>query len=239
MRILVVEDEAALRHQLASELRAAGFVVDCAADGQEGRYYGEEYGYDAAVIDLGLPKLDGTSLIRVLRDGQRTYPILILTARGDWQDKVAGLEAGADDYVTKPFHMQEVLARINALMRRAAGHASPVIGFGAVTLDTARKEARVNDRPVELTAFEYRVLEYLIMNSGRVVSKSELTDHLYEQDYDRDSNVLEVFIGRLRKKLDPEGALNPIRTVRGQGYRFSIEPATGRDDAAATGNEPD
>jgi two-component system, OmpR family, response regulator PhoP len=227
MRILVVEDEIALQQQLATELRAAGYVVDCAADGDEGRYYGEEYGYDAAVIDLGLPKLDGIALIRKLRENGRTFPILILTARSDWQDKVTGLESGADDYLTKPFHMQELLARLNALMRRAAGHASPVIGTGLVVLDTARKEARVGEQPVELTAFEYRVLEYLIMNAGRVVSKAELTDHLYEQDFDRDSNVLEVFIGRLRKKLDPDGELNPIRTVRGQGYSFTSGSAAG------------
>jgi two-component system response regulator PhoP len=226
MRVLVIEDDAGLRSQLVENLKAAGNVVDAAADGDEGVYFGREYDYDAAVVDLGLPKRDGIAVIKALRGLGRTLPILILTARSHWQDKVAGLEAGADDYLTKPFHMEELRARLNALMRRAAGHASPVITVGAFTLDTAAKEARVADEPIELTAFEYRVLEYLVLNATRVVSKTELTDHLYEQDFDRDSNVIEVFIGRLRKKLDPDGALNPIRTVRGQGYRFSLE-ATG------------
>jgi two-component system, OmpR family, response regulator PhoP len=223
MRVLVIEDDAGLRSQLVENLKAAGNVVDAAADGDEGVYFGREYDYDAAVVDLGLPKRDGIAVIKALRGLGRTLPILILTARSHWQDKVAGLEAGADDYLTKPFHMEELRARLNALMRRAAGHASPVITVGAFTLDTAAKEARVADEPIELTAFEYRVLEYLVLNATRVVSKTELTDHLYEQDFDRDSNVIEVFIGRLRKKLDPDGALNPIRTVRGQGYRFSLE----------------
>jgi two-component system, OmpR family, response regulator PhoP len=173
-----------------------------------------------AVIDLGLPKLGGLDLIRRLRAADRRFPILVLTARGNWKDKVEGLEAGADDYLTKPFQMEELQARINALVRRAAGFASPVIGSGPIALDTAKKEVRLNDDPVELTAYEYRVLEYLMLNPGRVVSKTELTDHIYEQDFERDSNVIEVFVGRLRKKLDP---LNPIRTVRGQGYRFTDE----------------
>jgi two-component system response regulator PhoP len=175
------------------------------------------------VVDLGLPKRDGISVIRALRGAGRRFPILILTARVRWQDKVSGLEAGADDYLTKPFHMEELRARLNALMRRAAGHASPVITVGPYAVDTSRKEVRVDGAAIELTAFEFRVLEYLVLNSARVVSKTELTDHLYEQDYERDSNVIEVFIGRLRKKLDPDGALNPIRTVRGQGYRFALD----------------
>lgn len=222
MRLLIVEDEPSLRIQLADRLKAEGFVVDAAGDGEEGLYYGREYDYDAAIIDLGLPRLDGIELIDRLRRDDRQFPVLVLTARGRWQDKVAGLESGADDYLTKPFQMEELLARINALLRRAAGYASPVIGDGELALDTARKEVRVQDRPVELTAYEYRVLEYLMLNPSRVVSKSELTDHLYEQDFDRDSNVIEVFVGRLRKKLVP---LNPIRTVRGQGYRYSREAA--------------
>lgn len=220
MRILIVEDEAELARQLQENLRGAGFVVDAAADGEEGLYYGNEYDYDAAVIDLGLPKLGGIELIRRLREGDRRFPILILTARDHWQDKVEGLEAGADDYLTKPFRMEELQARLNALVRRAAGYASPVIASGPLALDTARKELRLNQEAVELTAYEYRVLEYLMLNPGRVVSKTELTDHLYEQDFERDSNVIEVFVGRLRKKLDP---FNPIRTVRGQGYRFTAE----------------
>ena len=217
MRILVVKDESALLEQLAGHLRDNGFVVDAAADGEEGLYYGREYDYDAAIIDIGLPKIDGIELIKRLRDEERRYPVLILTARGHWQDKVTGLESGADDYLTKPFHFEELSARLNALVRRAAGYASPVIEEGELSLDTAKKEVRVAGAPVELTAFEYKVLEYLMLNPSRVISKSELTEHLYEQDYDRDSNVIEVFIGRLRKKLDPVKA---IRTVRGQGYRF-------------------
>lgn len=226
MRVLVIEDDAGLRAQLVENLKDAGNVVDAAADGDEGVYFGREFEYDAAVVDLGLPKRDGISVIKALRGFGRSLPILILTARAHWQDKVVGLEAGADDYLTKPFHMEELRARLNALMRRAAGHASPVITVGAFALDTARKEARVGGEAIELTAFEYRVLEYLVINAARVVSKTELTDHLYEQDFDRDSNVIEVFIGRLRRKLDPDGALNPIRTVRGQGYRFSPEESS-------------
>ena len=224
MRVLVIEDDAGLRSQLVENLKGAGFVVDAATDGDEGVYYGREYDYDAAVVDLGLPKRNGISVIQALRGDGRRFPILILTARVRWQDKVNGLEAGADDYLTKPFHMEELRARLNALMRRAAGHASPVITVGPFALDTMRKEVRVAGAVIELTAFEYRVLEYLVLNAARVVSKTELTDHLYEQDYDRDSNVIEVFIGRLRRKLDPDGALNPIRTVRGQGYRFALDP---------------
>jgi len=220
MRILLVEDDTDLRRQLSERLRANGYALDCAEDGQEGLYFGREYVYDAAIIDLGLPKLGGLELIRRLRAEQRRWPILVLTARGHWQDKVAGLEAGADDYLTKPFQMEELQARLNALVRRAAGFASPVLACGPVELDMARKEVRLSGQPVELTAFEYKVLEYLMLNPGRVVSKTELTDHLYEQDFERDSNVIEVFIGRLRKKLDP---FNPVRTIRGQGYRLNAE----------------
>ncbi|MGE0624678.1 MAG: response regulator transcription factor [Pseudomonadales bacterium] len=220
MRILIVEDEPNLSAQLKSRLGDEGYIVDVAADGEEGLYYGREYDYDAAVVDLGLPKLDGIELIGELRRGNRAFPVLVLTARGHWQDKVEGLEAGADDYLTKPFQIEELLARLNALLRRAAGYASPVIEQGGLKLDTAKKEVRVEGALVELTAYEYKVLEYLMLNPSRVVSKTELTDHLYEQDFDRDSNVIEVFVGRLRKKLNP---VNPIRTIRGQGYRFSLE----------------
>ena len=222
MRILVVEDEPNLSAQLKDRLTEEGFIVDLAMDGEEGLYFGREYDYDAAVVDLGLPKLDGMDLIAELRRENRDFPVLVLTARGNWQDKVEGLEAGADDYLTKPFQTEELLARLNALMRRAAGYASPVIEQGGLKLDTAKKEVRVEDALVELTAYEYKVLEYLMLNPSRVVSKTELTDHLYEQDFDRDSNVIEVFVGRLRKKLTP---VNPIRTIRGQGYRFSMEGA--------------
>ena len=220
MRILVVEDDPALQGQLVRRLKGAGYALDAAGDGEEGLYYAREYDYDAAVIDLGLPKLDGKDLIAAIRSDERRFPILILTARGHWQDKVAGLEAGADDYLTKPFHMEELLARLNALVRRAAGYATPVIRQGPLALDTAKKEVRLDGAPVTLTAYEYNLLEYLALNPGRVVSKTELTDHLYDQDFDRDSNVIEVFVGRLRKKLHP---VNPIHTARGQGYRFGLE----------------
>ena len=220
MHILIVEDESRLREHLRDRLRKNGYVVEVAADGEEGLYYGEEFPLDLAVIDIGLPKISGIELIRRFRSNGRHFPILILTARRNWQDKVEGLEAGADDYLTKPFQTEELLARLNALMRRAAGYASPVIEQGGLKLDTAKKEVRVEDALVELTAYEYKVLEYLMLNPSRVVSKTELTDHLYEQDFDRDSNVIEVFVGRLRKKLTP---VNPIRTIRGQGYRFSME----------------
>lgn len=220
MRVLIVEDEEALREQLSQALKSQGFVVDSAKDGEEGLYFGREYDYDAVIVDLGLPKVDGIDVIATLRKEARAFPILVLTARGHWQDKVEGLEAGADDYVAKPFQMEELLARLNALIRRAAGYASPILAQGALQLNTAKKEVRVNDKAVELTAYEYKVLEYLMLNPDRVVSKIELTDHLYEQDFDRDSNVIEVFVGRLRKKISP---IDQIRTVRGQGYRFVAE----------------
>ena len=222
MRLLIVEDEMLLAAQVDRFLRDQEFIVDMAADGQQGLYYASEFSYDAAVIDLGLPKLDGVSLIETLRRQSIAVPVLILTARSDWQDKVRGLEAGADDYLTKPFHMEELLARLKALIRRAGGHASAVIERGPLRLDTSSKEVRVGEAPVELTAFEYRVLEHLAMNPSRVVSKAELTARIYEQDFDRDSNVIEVFVGRLRRKLDPDGRLGIIRTVRGQGYRLAL-----------------
>ncbi len=217
MRILVIEDEQLLRGQLTDHLKDNGFAVDAAQDGEEGLYFGREYDYDAAIVDLGLPKIDGIEVINRLRNEGRTFPIIVLTARGHWQDKVEGLEAGADDYVAKPFQMEELFARLNALIRRTAGYASPVLSQGDLRLDTAKKEVRVEGQAVDLTAYEYKVLEYLMLNPDRVVSKIELTDHLYDQDFDRDSNVIEVFVGRLRKKISP---MDMIRTVRGQGYRF-------------------
>lgn len=223
MRLLVIEDEGLLRLQLQLGLEKAGYVVDVAADGKVGLYQATEYDYDAAIIDLGLPEIDGITLIKKLREAGKRYPVLILTARGDWQDKVAGLDAGADDYVVKPFRLEEIQARLNALVRRAAGFASPVIQCGPVELDTAAKRVSVDDRVVDLTAYEYKTLEYLMMHPGQVISKAELTDHLYAQDYDRDSNVLEVFIRRLRQKLDPDETLQPIDTVRGQGYRMRVQ----------------
>jgi len=223
MRILVVEDEQHLRDQLNVALTKKGYSVDLAVDGEEGRYYAKEYAYDVAIIDLGLPKVNGIELIRELRAGDFNYPILILTARGHWQDKVDGLEAGADDYVVKPFEMEEVLARLNALIRRSAGHAKPVLSVGGIELDTAGQQVSLNGDRVELTSFEYKVLEYLMLRPGEVVSKTVLTEHIYAQDFDRDSNTIEVFIGRLRKKLDPDNQLKPIETLRGRGYRFALE----------------
>ena len=227
MHILVVEDETRLREQLRDRLRDNGHVVDVAADGEEGLYYGEEYPLDLAVIDIGLPKMSGIELIRRLRSGDRHFPILILTARGNWQDKVEGLETGADDYLVKPFRFEELQARLNALVRRASGWSKPVIDCGPISLDTTRQSITVTGNPVELTAFEYRVLEYLMLHAGQVVSKAELTDNIYDQDYDRDSNVLEVFIGRLRRKLDPDNRIVPIETLRGRGYRFRLEANPG------------
>ncbi|MDM3870323.1 response regulator transcription factor [Porticoccus sp. W117] len=228
MRILIVEDETALREQLQSALTAEGYAVDAAADGNEGLYQGSEYPYDLAVVDIGLPGMDGIELIKTLRQKDHQFPILILTARGNWQDKVAGLEAGGDDYLVKPFHPEELKARIHALLRRAAGRASSALTFGPLQIDTASKQVTLEGAPLELTSYEYNTLEYLSREPGKVVSKTELTEHLYDQDFDRDSNVIEVFVGRLRKKLDPGGTLKPIATVRGQGYRFTLQStATG------------
>lgn len=222
MKLLVVEDESLLRQQLVKSLSQHGYVVDGAEDGRAGLYFAQEYDYDAAIVDLGLPGIDGIELIRTLRKSGRQFPILILTARGDWQDKVAGLDAGADDYVVKPFQMEEILARLNALVRRAAGFSRPRLEYGPISLDLTAKLLTVEGEKVDLTAYEYKMLEYLMLHPGQVISKAELTEHLYAQDYDRDSNVLEVFIRRLRQKLDPEQILNPIETVRGQGYRFGL-----------------
>ncbi|GLS26904.1 response regulator transcription factor [Marinibactrum halimedae] len=224
MRILVVEDEQQLREQLVSYLSTIGYVIDAAPDGREGLYLGQEYPYDLAVIDIGLPHINGIDLIKQLRQEGKKFPVLILTARGNWQDKVEGLEAGADDYLVKPFHNEELRARVNALIRRAAGHASPQINFGPLLLDTAAKTVRRNNQLLELTSYEYNTFEYLAQHAGKVVSKTELTEHLYDQDFDRDSNTIEVFVGRLRKKIDPEGDLKPISTIRGQGYRFNLDP---------------
>ncbi|MBM89529.1 MAG: DNA-binding response regulator [Gammaproteobacteria bacterium] len=223
MRLLVVEDESLLRQQLEQSLGAEGYVIDAAEDGRTGLYYSTEYSYDAAIIDIGLPGIDGITLIKEIRSAGKQFPVLILTARGDWQDKVSGLDAGADDYVVKPFQMQEIFARLNALLRRAAGFSTPKLEFGPLNLDITAKRLMVNEKHVDLTAYEYKMLEYLMLHPGQVISKSRLTEHLYAQDYCRDSNVLEVFVRRLRQKLDPEEVLKPIETVRGQGYRFCLE----------------
>jgi two-component system, OmpR family, response regulator PhoP len=222
MRILIVEDEQALRESLVTQLTAAGFTVDAAADGEEGLYAGTEYPIDLAIIDLGLPKLPGMDLIRKLREAGRSFPVLILTARDRWQDKVEGLQSGSDDYLAKPFHMQELLARVQALLRRSGGWSQPVIQCGDVSLDTRSQIVTVGEKVIDLTSFEYRILEFLMLRAGEVISKAELTERLYAQDFERDSNVIEVFIGRLRRKLDPDETLHPIETLRGRGYRFAL-----------------
>ncbi len=225
MRILVVEDETVLREQLAEQLRARGYSVDAVEDGENGLYLGREYPMDLAIIDLGLPKMSGIELIRELRTLQRPFPILILTARDAWQDKVEGLESGADDYLTKPFHSEELMARVNALLRRAAGHSSPVLESAGIRIDTVTQAVQVGDEPVTLTGHEYRILEYLMLHAGKVISKTELTEHVYDQDFDRDSNVVEVLVGRIRKKVDPQGERKPIETLRGRGYRLVTDGA--------------
>jgi two-component system, OmpR family, response regulator PhoP len=223
MRVLIVEDEKPLRDSIVEQLQQHGFNVDAAADGEEGLYCAREYALDLAIVDLGLPKLNGMELIKKLRAEGKSYPVLILTARDRWQDKVEGLQAGADDYLAKPFHFEELLARMQALLRRSGGWAQPVLRCGAVALDPRTQEVTVNSRRVDLTSFEYRILEYLIHRAGEVISKGELTERLYAQDFDRDSNTIEVFIGRLRRKLDPDDSIKPIETLRGRGYRFALQ----------------
>jgi two-component system response regulator PhoP len=229
MRALIVEDDPDLLGSLGKLLRDQGFAVDSSADGAEGLYLATEFPIDLAIIDLGLPQLSGLELIKRLREAGRKFPVLVLTARSDWQDKVLGLEAGADDYLTKPFHQAELLARVNALLRRSAGHAQPNVKIGPVTLDLTAQRVFLNDQELDLTGYEYKVLQYLFLNPDAVVTKTELSEHLYEEDTERDSNVIEVFVGRLRRKLDPEGKLNPIETLRGRGYRLNLSgtPASG------------
>lgn len=223
MRILLVEDEPELRRMLEAQLCARGFAVDCAEDGDEGLFMGRDYPVDLAIIDLGLPRMSGIAVIKHLRAAGKRLPVLVLTARDSWRDKVEALEAGADDYLVKPFNLQELLARINALLRRATGWASPVIRCGPLALDSAGQAISLHGQGIDLTAFEFKLLEYLMLNAGKVISKLELTDHIYEQDHDRDSNVLEVLIGRLRRKLDPDNSLRPIDTLRGRGYRLTLQ----------------
>jgi two-component system response regulator PhoP len=226
MRILIIEDELPLQAQINTRLRAQGYAVDTAGDGSTGLYLGMEYPIDMAVVDLGLPDLSGIEVIKRWRQAGRHFPILILTARGRWQDKVEGLEAGADDYLVKPFHQEELLARLRALVRRTKGWSQAVLCCESIALDTGAQTVTVDDQAVELTAYEYKMLEYLMLHAGEVISKTELTEHLYEEDCDRDSNVLEVLVGRLRRKLDPERTLNPIETLRGRGYRFRLQRST-------------
>jgi two-component system response regulator PhoP len=197
-----------------------GFSVDLADDGERALFLLKEYEYDAAIIDLGLPKLDGLEVIKAARKLDIKVPVLILTARDSWQQKVNGLDAGGDDYLTKPFHEEELLARVKALIRRSSGHASSELKAGPITLDLSLQQVYVSEQPLELTAYEYKVLEYLMLHPKKVISKSELTEHIYDQDFDLDSNVIEVFVGRLRKKLDPDNSIKPIETLRGRGYRL-------------------
>ena len=222
MRILIVEDETELSAQLKTYLSGHGCIVDIAENGEEGLYMGREFPIEVAVVDIGLPDFSGIELIERWRKEDLSFPALVLTARSQWQQKVEALQSGADDYLVKPFHNEELLARLKALVRRAAGFAHPLLEAGPIKLDTVSQDVTVGDRLLELTAYEYKVLEYLMLKRGSVISKMALTDHLYEQDFERDSNVIEVFIGRLRKKIDPEGNLNPIETLRGRGYRFTI-----------------
>jgi two-component system response regulator PhoP len=222
MRLLLIEDDAALRLGLARQLEADGYRVDQAADGEDGLFQAREYPVDLAIVDLGLPKLNGLTVVQRLRADGRSIPILILTARGSWQDKVLGLEAGADDYLVKPFEYPELAARIKALLRRSMKATSNVLTLGPIAIDFAAQIASLNGAAMDLTAYEYRLLEYLVRERARVVSKQELSDYLYPHDEDRDSNVLEVLIGRLRRKLDPDGQLTPIETLRGRGYRFTL-----------------
>lgn len=217
MRLLVVEDDKDLNRQLVTALNDAGYVTDTALDGETGHFLGETEPYDAIVLDLGLPVMDGVSVLESWRRNDKTMPVLILTARDRWSDKVAGFDAGADDYVSKPFHMEEVLARIRALLRRSAGHATSELQCGAISLDTKAARVTVEGRAVKLTSLEYRLLAYMMHHKNRVISRTELVEHLYDQDFDRDSNTIEVFVGRLRKKLAVDG----IETVRGLGYRLA------------------
>ena len=217
MRLLIVEDDPDLRQNLRANLQDAGYVVDCTGDGEEAQFMGDTEPYDAVVLDLGLPGMDGLSVLKSWRDSGRDFPVLILTARDRWTEKVAGFDAGADDYVAKPFHIEEVLARLRALVRRVAGQASDVIECGGLRLDLRASRLTVNGEPVKLTAQEFRLLSHMMRNQGKVVSRTELTEHLYDQDFDLDSNTIEVFVGRLRKKIGRDH----IETVRGLGYRLA------------------
>ncbi|MCW5657751.1 MAG: response regulator transcription factor [Burkholderiaceae bacterium] len=218
MRLLLVEDDSTLRAQLRAGLQEAGYVVDEADNGRDAHFQGDTEAYDAVVLDLGLPLLDGLSVLKRWRDEGRTMPVLILTARDNWNEKVAGIDAGADDYLTKPFHTEELLARVRGLIRRAAGQAAPVLRCGELALDTRSGRVTLAGQALTLTSHEFKVLDYLMHRPGAVVSRTELIEHIYAQDFDRDSNTIEVFVGRLRKKLPP----GLIETVRGQGYRLAV-----------------
>ena len=215
------------KERRASVLKRAGYAVEVADNGIDAAYLGREEDFGAVILDLGLPGKPGLEVLREWRDEGMDAPVLILTARDAWQDKVAGLEAGADDYVTKPFHVEELMARINALMRRAGGHAKPKVELGPITIDLTGQRVFRDGEEIELTTYEYKVLNYLVMHPDEIVTKTDLSEHIYEEDSDRDSNVIEVFIGRLRRKIDPDGSLNPIETLRGRGYRLALTPSSG------------
>ena len=229
MRLLLVEDDPNLSRSLAAQLEQAGYTVEKSVDGREGLYYAREYPVDLAIVDLGLPSMSGVELIKHLRADGKEYPILVLTARDRWQDKVEALKLGADDYVVKPFNVEELLARVDALLRRAGGWAQSELVCGPITLDTRTQEVKANGVKLELTSFEYKLLEYLMLHAGEVLSKTQITEALYSEDFERDSNVIEVFIGRLRRKLDPDNSYKPIETLRGRGYRLAV--ARGAPDA--------
>jgi two-component system response regulator PhoP len=226
MRLLLVEDDVNLNASLAAQLEHKGYTVSKALDGREGLYLAREYPVDLAIIDLGLPTVSGVELIKSLRADGKSYPILVLTARDRWQDKVEALKLGADDYVVKPFNVEELLARVEALLRRAAGWAQSELVCGPVKLDTHTQEVTLNGAKLDLTSFEYKLLEYLMLHAGEVLSKTQITEALYAEDFERDSNVIEVFIGRLRRKLDPANAYKPIETLRGRGYRLAVARGT-------------
>jgi two-component system response regulator PhoP len=222
MRILIIEDENDIRQHVAQQLRTLDYMVDETGEGEEGLFFAEEYPIDLAIIDLGLPGMSGIDVIKKLRSAGKTLPILILTARDRWQDKVNGLEAGADDYLVKPFQMEELLARIKALLRRASGATQESISCGPIKLALESQQVTLHGQAIDLTTFEYRLLEYLMRNHKKVISKDNLSDYLYPHDEDRDSNVIEVIMGRVRRKLDPDNTLKPIETLRGRGYRFTL-----------------
>lgn len=221
MRILIVEDDSRLLLQLDQYMQSQGFSVDLADDGEKALYQLKEYNYDLAIIDVGLPSIDGFEIVKQARASDISCPIIILTARDRWQEKVKGLESGADDYLTKPFVHEELLARVKALIRRSAGQASPILQKGPLSLDTSANQLYVDEQAIELTAYEYKVIEYLMMNPSKVVSKTEMVEHIYDQDFDLDSNVIEVFVGRLRRKIDKDNLIKPIETLRGRGYRLN------------------
>ncbi len=221
MRILVVEDDPDLSRQLSEVLKDNGYAVDTANDGEEGHYLGDTEPYDAVVLDLGLPQIDGVSILQKWRADGKKFPVIILTARNQWSEKVSGFDAGADDYLTKPFHTEELLARLRALMRRSAGHTTDSLEIGALLVDNRAARAFVDGQPIKLTSHEFRILSYMATHNGRVISRTELVEHIYDQDFDRDSNTIEVFVGRLRKKL----GVDRIETVRGLGYRL-VDPKT-------------